>query len=535
MSESIRLLMVEDSSDDAELSLRFLRRGGYEVVSKRVDTAEAFIAALDSEPWDLVVCDYSMPHFSGFDALQILRAKTREIPFIFLSGTIGEETAVSALQRGAQDYLMKSNLTRLVPAVERALREVDERRARKHLEKQVYQLQRFESIGRLAGGVAHDFNNLLGVISGFAELGTEEAPDSRTRERFQRIRDQAKHGAALTAQLLAFARRQLLQPQHVDINDLINKTLKLIGTLLGKHIQIETYLTPDRVVSHVDPTQIEQVLMNLLLNARDAMPKGGQIVIVSQSIEIGDEFVRTHPYAKQGRYVSIMITDTGEGMDSATRERIFEPFFTTKEVGKGTGLGLATVYGVVKQHEGIVDVQSEIGCGATFRVFLPASAGVAEMACVEPARIATQHAVAGETILFVEDHTELRELVMHSLRAEGYVVLSACDGKDAVSKFRENAHAIKLVVLDMMMPVLGGEEAYRHMCDIWPDFAVVFTSGHSAYSQQLRSSFGSGTIFLPKPYSLHALRQTIRQALDNHRTCPRENTPGIPDTNRLAN
>jgi|HubBroStandDraft_2_1064218.scaffolds.fasta_scaffold10782_3 two-component system cell cycle sensor histidine kinase/response regulator CckA len=535
MSESIRLLMVEDSKDDAELALRLLRRGGYEIVSQCVETPQGFIGALNRESWDLVVCDYSMPQFSGLEALGILRARSTKTPFIFLSGTMGEETAVAALQRGAQDYVMKNNLRRLVPAVGRVLRDAEEGRARDRLQRQVYQLQRFEAIGRLAGGVAHDFNNLLGVISGFAELGTEEAPDIRTKERFQRIYDQAKHGAALTSQLLAFARRQLLQPRYVDINNLITKTLELLGSSLGKDIKIETCLTSDSVVTLADPTQIEQVLMNLLWNARDAMPRGGQIVIATRTVEIEDEFVKTHPYAKRGQYLSIVVSDTGAGMDSATRDRIFEPFFTTKDVGKGPGLGLATVYGIVKQHDGIVEVQSEPGYGTVFQVFLPATAGLVEIAVAAPTKAAPHHAGVNETILFVDDQAELRDLAFHSLRSQGYQIITASDGREGVSLFKENAQIIKAVVLDMTMPVCGGAQAYKEMCAIRSDFAVVFTSGDSAHSQQVHSDLGNDTIFLPKPYSLKALAQAIRQALECQGSLSRKPVAEFSTTHRLTN
>jgi len=210
--------MIEDSEDDAALLLRELRRGSYDVESERVDLPDTLKSALDKHTWDLIVSDFSMPHFSGTDALRLLRAKGSEVPFIFVSGTMGEETAVAALQDGAQDYLMKTNLKRLVPAVQRALREAEERRQRKQMEQQVHQLQKFEAIGKLAGGIAHDFNNVIGAILGWAEMGCQEAqPGSTTHDRFQKIRDQSHWAARLTSQLLAFARRQVLQPRKVDL------------------------------------------------------------------------------------------------------------------------------------------------------------------------------------------------------------------------------------------------------------------------------------------------------------------------------
>ena len=268
--------------------------------------------------------------------------------FIFVSGTIGEETAVAALRDGAQDYLMKTNLKRLIPAVQRVLREAEERQIRKKMELQVQQLQKFEAIGKLAGGIAHDFNNVIGAILGWAEMGCQEAQAGTvSHDRFQKIRDQANWAGRLTSQLLAFARRQVLQPRKTDLNSLVVEGMSLLRRVIGEQIDVRVVAAPDLRVALVDPAQIEQVLMNLCLNARDAMPQGGRLIIETQNTEIDQEFCRVHPYARQGSFILLSVSDTGLGMDAATSERIFEPFFTTKEMGKGTGLGLATVYGVV--------------------------------------------------------------------------------------------------------------------------------------------------------------------------------------------
>ena len=371
----IRLLMVEDSEDDAALIVRELRRGGFEPHFKRVQSAESMRAALDEEKWDLVICDYSMPHFSGKDALKLLRDTGSDIPFIFVSGTIGEDTAVAALKDGAQDYVMKGHLKRLIPAILRELQEVEHQRQRKQLEREVQQLQKFESIGRLAGGIAHDFNNALGIISGFAEMGSEYAsPDSRIREALEKIQAQAKRSAGLTAQLLAFASRQVLQPRRLDINTLVAEMAGLLRGAIGRHIEIKLLLRPDVHAILADPTQIEQVLMNLSINARDAMPKGGTLSIKTENVELKKNDPERHPVScKPGSYVLLEVTDTGTGIDAASLDHIFEPFFTTKEVGKGTGLGLSTVYGIVNQHEGVITVVTTVGAGTTFRVYLPAA------------------------------------------------------------------------------------------------------------------------------------------------------------------
>src|ERR1700730_13297390 len=238
MGTPLRVLMIEDSEDDAALLLRELQRGSYDVVSERVDLPDTLNSALDTKTWDLVVSDFSMPHFSGTDALHLLRARGTEVPFIFVSGTMGEETAVAALQNGAQDYLMKTNLKRLVPAVQRALQEAEDRRQRKQMEQQVQQLRKFEAIGKLAGGIAHDFNNVIGAILGWAEMGCEEAtPGTSLHARFQKIRDQSIWAARLTSQLLAFARRQLLQPRNINLNTLAVEGVGLLRSVIGEQIE----------------------------------------------------------------------------------------------------------------------------------------------------------------------------------------------------------------------------------------------------------------------------------------------------------
>ena len=251
MSTPLRVLIVEDSEDDMALLVGELRRGGYELTFERVDTGAGMTAALDKNQWDLVIRDYSMPHFSGMDALKLLRAKGSEVPSIFVSGTIGEETAVAALRLGAQDYVMKNNLKRFLPAIQRELQEAAQRRERKRLEHQVQELQKFEAIGRLAGGIAHDFNNALGVILGWAQLGYDNVPDNRpVRENFRMIRDQAQRSAGLTRQLLAFARRQVLQPRSVNLNDLVSKIAGLLKTAIGEQTELKVALTPGPPSDH---------------------------------------------------------------------------------------------------------------------------------------------------------------------------------------------------------------------------------------------------------------------------------------------
>jgi len=513
MSAPLRVLLIEDSEDDAALLLLELRRGGYDTTRERVDTPAALSAALDTQKWDLVISDHSMPYFSGGEALQLLRQKDSEVPFIFVSGTMGEEAAVAALKNGAQDYLMKSNLRRLVPAVQRELREVEERRERKRLEHQVQQLQKFEAIGRLAGGIAHDFNNAIGAIMGWADLALQEAqPGTRLQERLQKICAQAQRTAGLTSQLLAFARQQVLQPRRIDLNGLIEEGTSLLRKVIGADVEVRLVPAPNLHVTVADPVQIDQVLMNLCLNARDAMPKGGRLIIETQNADLDQEYCRLHTYVQPGSYVSLLVSDTGIGMDAATIERIFEPFFTTKDVGKGTGLGLATVFGIVKQHGGFINVYSEPGKGTTFRVYLPSDHGVPDPAKVESDG---QPSEGTETILLAEDHEGLRELAQETLEALGYHVVLATNGTEAVELFKTSPDQIDLVILDVVMPGLSGPDAYSEMSAIRPNLGVVFATGYTAESASLTSMVGKGATVLQKPYSAKSLSRAIRGVLES--------------------
>ncbi len=336
--------------------------------------------------------------------------------------------------------------------------------------------------------------------------------DSPIREHFRMIRDQAQRSAELTRQLLAFARRQVLQPRSVNLSDLVSKIADLLKTAIGEQTELKIALTPGLQATMADPTQIEQVVMNLCLNARDAMPQGGRIVIETSSVEIGEDFCRTHSYGHPGRYVLLSVSDTGAGMDAATLDRIFEPFFTTKEMGKGTGLGLATVYGVVKQHGGFVNVYSEPGQGTTFHVYLPASSGSPE--AIELATSEDAQKGGTETLLVAEDHEGLGELVRQTLTSQGYSVILASDGRDAVRMFKANSAEIRLVVLDVVMPFLNGPEVHSQMCAIKPDLPVIFMSGHVAESVSLNSRIAAGAAFLQKPCSPQALSRTVRNILD---------------------
>ncbi|HEX3344255.1 MAG TPA: ATP-binding protein, partial [Polyangiaceae bacterium] len=368
----LRVLLVEDSPDDATLVLRALHKGGYVVTHARVEDAESMRAALAREAWDVVVSDWSMPQFSATGALEVLQESRVDIPFIIASGTVDEETAVAAMLAGAGDFLSKNKLTRLMPAIDREMRKCAERRASRLIEEQLRHAQKMEAVGRLAGGVAHDFNNVLSVILSYSEMMLSDLkPGDPLRADVQEICTAGKRAASLTRQLLLFSRQKVVEPEVLDLNQVVEGMKKMLERLLGADVDLTLRLSEDvgRIVA--DGGHVEQVVMNLTVNARDAMPGGGQLTIESKNVLLDEDYARAHHGVRAGSYVMLAVTDTGVGMDRETQTRIFEPFFTTKAMGKGTGLGLSTVFGIVQQAGGHLWVYSEVGKGTTFRVYLP--------------------------------------------------------------------------------------------------------------------------------------------------------------------
>ena len=346
----LRVLLVEDSAEDAELMLRALKAGGFDPVHERVETPAALRSALEGSTWDVVLSDYYLPELEAPAALALVRERAPDTPFLVVSGSMGEDTAVAAMKSGAVDYIMKDRLQRLAPAVERAIEDAAVRRERRRLEQQLLASQRLEAVGRLAGGVAHDFNNVLTAVLGSTELLILDTPPGvANREELEIIREAATRAQDLIRQLLAFSSRQALKPVVLDLNHLVKSVGKMLRRLIGENIQLVTEPAAELDSLCADPGQLEQVLVNLAVNARDAMPQGGRLTIATSNLQVAEGAVVAVP---PGHYVVLRVTDTGTGMDAATMERAFEPFFTTKPKGKGTGLGLATVYGIVRQSGG---------------------------------------------------------------------------------------------------------------------------------------------------------------------------------------
>jgi PAS domain S-box-containing protein len=656
-----RILHLEDDPADRQLIRETLGTEGITLELVQVDTREDFEAALAQDTVALILSDFALPRFDGLSALELVQKRRPSLPFIFVSGTMGEEAAIESLQSGATDYVLKQRLSRLGPAVRRALEEVAVRRMRlegaeaaanrqrfvnamlesldagivacdaagvltmfnhaareilglaeaaippeewaehhnlyhpdgkrllerealplyralcgervrdveilirrgdgltrnvlasgqpilgvhgqslgavvalhditdrKLLEGQLRQSQKLEAIGSLAGGVAHDFNNLLTVIGGYSQMVMDQmGPGDPQHERVEEIAKAAERAGALTRQLLAFSRQQVLEPSILDLNAIVTDMERMLHRLLPANIELVTALSRDLGRIKADPGQIEQVILNLVVNARDAMPQGGRLVVETANTDADETFSQAHIEAAAGPYVVLAVSDTGSGMSAETQVRVFEPFFTTKEVGKGTGLGLSTVYGIVRQSGGTIGVYSEVGSGSTFRVYLPKVESALEAERHQaPAAV---HARGTETILIVEDDAKVRALVQRVLESAGYTVLPATDGQDALSILQRRPGRIHLVLTDIVMPGMSGPELLSRLREEHPGCKGLYMSGYSDKALSPSQFLQSEVPYLQKPFSPGALAQRVREVLDAPAATPSNThsmTPGL--------
>ena len=381
------------------------------------------------------------------------------------------------------------------------------------LQSQLNQVQKMESIGQLAGGIAHDFNNILSAITGYSSLiQSKIAPDDPNRNYLDQILASAERAASLTQSLLAFSRKQVISPKNIDLNVCIRKVEKFLARIISEDILLTATLSDETLTVYADVTQIEQILMNMATNARDAMPSGGRLLIETERVVLDEEYVRTKGYGAPGSFAMIRISDTGAGMDEDTQKKIFEPFFTTKELGRGTGLGLAIVYGIVKQNNGYINVYSEPGRGTTFRIYFPVVSSGSD-ADLHPE---VGHAISGgtETILIAEDNETLRVLNRDVLEEFGYTVIEAADGEEAMQKFIEHSDRISLLILDVIMPKKSGREVLEKARLSRPGIKSIFTSGYPADLIQKEGVLEKGLHFLSKPSSIQELLRMVREVLD---------------------
>jgi PAS domain S-box-containing protein len=653
----LNFLCLEDNPADREILVETLRAEGLSFDVTHAKTKQEFQAAIGSTRFDIIISDFALPAYNGLAALEAARSVQPETPFLFLSGTIGEERAVETLKSGATDYVLKGHMERLGPAIRRALGEAREREGRRRaewslkesearfrqlaenigevfwlmdtrrnkvlyvnpafekvwgipceslyrnprvrietiheedrgriieamtqspvradydetyrivqpdgavrwirermypvrneagefdrlagtaedvteqrsLQERYRQAQKMEAIGQLAGGVAHDFNNLLTVMRGNSELilMEPEGLSAMARESLRHVVDATHRAANLTRQLLTFSRKQVMQPRPLDLNGLVTELMKMLSRLIGEDIKLQCNYAVQPVGVHADAGMLEQVLMNLVVNARDAMPQGGWLAVTTSRVIFGENCERAHPEARVGDFACVEVTDSGTGIAPEHLPRIFEPFFTTKEMGKGTGLGLATVYGIAKQHLGWVEVSSRPNAGATFKVFLPAAASLP--ATVEsPTHAALRR--GSETILLVEDDPAVRLMTRRTLEAYGYRVWEADSGREALRIWRNCAAEINLLLSDLVMPDgITGSELARVLRDQRPDLRILLMSG---YSPEMAGK-DAGEIpldlatFLQKPYRSAVLIDTVRRCLD---TPAAAQTVSLPET-----
>ncbi len=526
MPAPIRVLIVEDVPADAELVEQELRRAGLDVDLRRVEEEGPFRSALEDFRPDVILSDYTLPRFDGLAAVQVTLEHHPEIPVIIVTGSINEETAVRSLRAGAVDYLLKERLGRLPSAVHAALerrqlvlaRAAAEQRlrveeeARRQAQHQLLQSQKMEAIGRLAGGVAHDFNNLLSVIEGHGELlRAEVGKESPGRKRVEEILWAAERAASLTRQLLAFTRQQVLEPKVLRLDRAVGEARHMLERVIGEDITLAVVAPKELWRVRADPNQIVQILLNLAVNARDAMPRGGTLAIDLANAELDDRFAASHPPSTTGPFVMLSVSDTGLGMDAETQRRVFEPFFTTKKPGVGTGLGLSTVYGIVKQSGGFIWVTSEEGRGTTFTIYLPrvdeTEAEVAEAPPPSPALPA-----AGR-ILLVEDDPGVRGLMAELLEARGYTVRAAGSPAEALAWAESSSEPLDLLVTDVVMPGMGGRDLAHRLAGLRPGLRVLFVSGFAADTLARQGEIGPGRRFLSKPFSGASLLDSVAEAL----------------------
>ncbi len=649
MTTPLRVLIVEDNPQDAELVVRALQRAGFTPDWRRVETEAAFLGSLDAG-FDIILSDFAMPQFDGLRALALLQQHGLDVPFILVSGTIGEDAAVEAMKQGAADYLLKDRLARLGRAVtqalaqqrlraesragalalaraeaqyrsifensiegmyhrtpegryltanpafvrmlgfdtaeeliasgpvvldrlwvdpdrrerfERLLREkgaltdfeaqirrkdgtliwvsanasavrddhgamryegtveeiTERKRAEEALrvsEEQFRQAQKMEAIGRLAGGIAHDFNNLLTVISINAEDALAATPETDSRRgNVQSIRDAAERAAALTRQLLVFSRKQVSEPRVFNLNTVVADTERMACRLIGEDIELITTLAPDLGNILADPGQIGHMIMNLLVNARDAMPQGGTLTIATSNAEVRAA-LPDQGAVPSGAYISLVVSDTGHGMDESTQRQVFEPFFTTKDPAKGTGLGLSTAYGVVRQSGGDIRVSSAPGKGTTFTILLPRETAAVTVTPPAPLPVPASLSGGGETILVTEDEQAVRLAVLRILTAAGYAVLAASNGAEALQLATSRHGPIDLLMTDVVMPLMNGPELAERLTALRPGLKVLFTSGYSESTMVYRGALREAQ-YLAKPYKVAELKRKVREVLDQVR------------------
>jgi len=513
MKSKFRILHLEDSQEDCELVQRILASEGIDCEIVRCADRAKFIQDLETKEFDLIFADCTLPQFTGQHALALAREIAPGVPFIFVSGTIEEDSAIESLRSGATDYVLKDRLTRLVPAVRRALAEVEERTKNQEMEQRLRQSQRLEAVGTLAGGIAHDFNNILTIIKGYTSLLPMECgqPD-RVKSIAETIDRASQRGSELVNQLLAFARKSEGSFTSTALNHRIHEIASMLRPAMPQNISFELHLEEGLPEIHADPGQVERALINLSTNARDAMPEGGKIVFATSLVQSGEAPLQAGH--ENDPYICLRVTDTGCGMDEATRQRIFEPFFTTKPRGKGTGLGMPVVYGLMQSHNGLIDVRSEPGKGTSILLYFPVPRE--PLAQTVQSTPASPRSVAGtETVLIVDDESDVRYFLEVVLNANGYKILSARNAETALEMLPQAEGEVHLLFSDIGLPGIDGFELSRRARQIRPGLKTILCSGYSDAGLKIKMAEQGIDGFIPKPYDMSELLQVIRTILDH--------------------
>ena len=515
MKFPLRILHLEDDPYDAELVQSTLEAAGITSTTTCVHNRDDFVTALENGAIDLILSDFSLPAFDGLSAVAIAQAGWPDLPVILVSGSLGEELAIDSLKNGATDYVLKQRLSRLGPAVRRAMTEVGTRAERQRLETQLIEAQKREVLGQLAGGVAHDFNNILSVIIGYIDLLADELdPVSPLKRYAEEVRQASDRAVGLTRQLLLFSSQETVEPVVLDLNDVVNDVDKMLRRLIDENIELT--VVPGQRTGRIraDIGYVGQVLMNMVVNARDAMPNGGKLTIAIYNVTLDENYTQTHTGAVPGEYVMLSVSDTGTGMSEEVQARLFEAFFTTKPKGKGTGLGLSTCYNIVQQSGGHIGVYSELGKGTTFKVYFPR---VEQALNTKSSFIQTGPLPRGtETLLVVEDDPAVRHLARGVLENQGYEVLLAANGQEGLHMARNHLGSpIRLVITDVIMPVMGGRVMVEWLKTTDPDLKILFTSGYTDDALAQHGVMEAGIEFLAKPYTPAALARKVRELVDS--------------------
>jgi two-component system cell cycle sensor histidine kinase/response regulator CckA len=518
----IHLLVVDDDPQALPLVEMALVDAHFDRHIEVAATVTAGLERIKADEHDIYLVDHRLPDGTGIDLIHEAKKAGVTKPFILMTGYGSGALDEAAFHEGAADYVEKHMLSaHLERAIRYAVRDWNVSRMLRDREDQLRHAQKMEGIGRLAGGVAHDFNNLLTAIVGFTDLILERIPRiDRTADDVREIRKAADRATALTRQLLAFSRKQFLNPTVLDINETVSGLIQMLPRVIGEHIQTITRLAPQLPPVWADSSQMDQVLVNLVLNARDAMPAGGQLTIETAAVELDEDRLRAERLTGQpGKYVMLAVTDTGTGMDAATRARAFEPFFTTKPTGQGTGLGLATVYGIIDQSGGGIALDTAPGQGTAVRIFLPVTSVTKKDG---RRRDAPAMIVRGgsESLLLVEDNDSVRQVTAEALRRRGYTVHEARHGEEALEWATTSRAKFDLLVTDVVMPGLSGPNLAARLLRIFPNLKVLYISGYTEDATAVQGNFWGGVPLLQKPFTPAQLAERVRMALKSASTRP---------------